>query len=175
MEDAAFRRDRLQEPVRRLGQRHKELSRQEHQSRLRADFDAAVTERDALADELAEVYPPMAKKLSDLAARIAANNVAIDRINKKGLPDGAKWVASAELVARGMLGFNSGGLRLPSIVEQLRLPAFEPSAHNCTHGRGLSDEEVMAVLVLPGFHFHRAGGPVGGVRAYALANNTNRP
>jgi hypothetical protein len=52
--------------VRSLGQRQKELRRQEHQSRLRADFDAAVAERDALADELAEVYPPLVEKLADL-------------------------------------------------------------------------------------------------------------
>jgi hypothetical protein len=50
MEDAAFRRDRLQEAVRRLGQGH--LC--EYQSR--GDYDAAVAERDALAAELAEVY-----------------------------------------------------------------------------------------------------------------------
>jgi hypothetical protein len=36
-------------------------------------------------------------------ARIAANNAVIGRINnKKGLPDGAEWVASGEVVARGM-------------------------------------------------------------------------
>jgi uncharacterized protein (DUF2237 family) len=32
-----------------------------------------------------------------LVARIAANNAVIERINKKGLPDGAKWVPCAEL------------------------------------------------------------------------------
>ena len=37
-----------------------------------------------------------------MAARIAANNAVIERINKKGLPDGAKWVPCAELVARGI-------------------------------------------------------------------------
>jgi hypothetical protein len=53
--------------------------------------------------------------------------MVIDRLNKKGLPANETWLPNAELVARGMQGFNSGGLRLPSIVEQLRLPAFEPS------------------------------------------------
>jgi hypothetical protein len=129
MEDAVFRRDRLQEAVRRLGQRQKELRRQEHQSQLRSDYDAAVADRDVLAAELAEVYPPIAEQLADLMARIGANNEQIDRINKKGLPDGAKWLAGAELVARGMQGFSAGGLRLPSVVEQLRLPAFEPSVN----------------------------------------------
>ena len=65
-----------------------------------------------------------------MAARIAANNAVIERINEKGLPDGAKRVPCAELVARGIESFSAGGLRLPSIVEQLRLPAFAPSIHN---------------------------------------------
>jgi hypothetical protein len=74
--------------------------------------------------------PKVSRQRADLMARIAANNAVIERINnKKGLPDGAEWVASAELVARGMEGFSAGGLRLPSIVEQLRLPEFEPSVH----------------------------------------------
>jgi len=88
-----------------------------------------VTERDALAAELAEVYPPLAEKLADLMRRIAANNAAIEWINRKGLPDEAEWVSSAELGARGMEGFSVGGLRLPSVVEQLRLVEFEPSVH----------------------------------------------
>jgi hypothetical protein len=63
----------------------------------------------------------------------------IERINRKGLPDGAKWLPGAELVARGMQGFSAGGLRLPSVVEQLRLPAFEQPLHKLYTGRGLSD------------------------------------
>jgi hypothetical protein len=111
------------------GRAPRDLRHRQHQSRLCADYEAAVTERDALATELAEVYPPLGEKLADLMARIAANNTVIERINKKGLPDGAEWVASAELVARGMDGFSAGGLPLPSIVAQLRLPEFEPSVH----------------------------------------------
>jgi hypothetical protein len=68
----------------------------------------------------------VAEKLADLMARIVANDAVIERINRKGLPDGAKWVSCAERVARGMQSFNEG-LRLPSAVEQLRLPAFEQS------------------------------------------------
>ena len=117
----------MQEAVRRLGQRLKELRRQERQSQLHAEYEAAATERDALANELAEVYPPIVEKLADLMARIAANNMAIDRINNKSRPDGVEWISCAELVARGMDGFSSGGLQLPSIVRQLRLPEYEPS------------------------------------------------
>ncbi len=127
MEDAAFRRDRLQEALRRLGQRRKKLSRREHQSRLCADYDAAAAERDALAAELAEVYPPLAEKLADLMARIVVNDAVIERINRKGLPDDATRLREAELVARGLQGFFADGAHVPRITQQLRLPAFEQS------------------------------------------------
>src|SRR5437016_1609618 len=52
MEDAAFRRDRMREAVRCLGERRGQLKRQEEQARLRATYDAALVERDKLAAEL---------------------------------------------------------------------------------------------------------------------------
>ena len=51
-------------------------------------------------------------------------------------PDGAGWVACAELVARGIESFSAGGLRLP----KLRLPAWhrdgtdEYTVHQCQIG-----------------------------------------
>src|SRR5262245_24655711 len=83
MEDAAFSRDRLQEATRRLSERRHELKLQEEQARRCAAYDAALAERDKLAAELAEVYPPVAAKLADLAARVAANDAAIERVNQK--------------------------------------------------------------------------------------------
>jgi hypothetical protein len=47
----------------------------EEQSRRQAAYDLAVAERDKLAAELAEVYPPLTKKLVDLAARSASNDI----------------------------------------------------------------------------------------------------
>jgi glycosyltransferase involved in cell wall biosynthesis len=72
MEDAAFRRDRMQEAVRRLGDRLREVRKQEDQARRRVAYDAALAERDALASELADVYPAIAEKLADIVGRIAA-------------------------------------------------------------------------------------------------------
>ena len=63
---------------------------QEEQAHRRFAYDA-LTERDKLAAELAEVYPPLAAKLADLAARVAANDAEIERVNQK-LPGGAKWM-----------------------------------------------------------------------------------
>ena len=125
-EDATFRRDRLKEAVRRLGERLREVKKQEEQVRRRAAYDASLIERDKLAAELAEVYPPLAEKLADLAARIAANDAVIERVNRK-LPHGANWLASAEAIARGLKGFVDGPTYIPRVTEQMRLPAFKYS------------------------------------------------
>jgi len=76
--------------------------------------------------ELIEVYPPLAAKLADLAARVAANDAAIERVNLK-LSDGATWLAGAEMVARQVPNFNDVTASVPRITERLRLPAFRYS------------------------------------------------
>jgi chromosome segregation ATPase len=123
MEDAAFRRDRMNEAVRRLGERLREVKAEEERGRRRAAYDAALAERDKLAAELTEVYPPLAAKLADLAERIAANDAAVERVNLK-LPDGATWIANAELVARQLNSFFDGPTNIPRIAQHMRLPAF---------------------------------------------------
>src|SRR5207249_1527578 len=95
MEDAAFRRDRMGEAVRRLGERLREVRRQEDQARRRIAYDAALAERDALAAELAAVYPALAEQLADIVGRIAANDAVLERVNRKSLPDGAASLVSA--------------------------------------------------------------------------------
>jgi hypothetical protein len=127
MEDASFTRDRMQEAVRRLGERLREVKAQEEQARRRAAYDGALIERDKLAAELAEVYPPLAARLADLAGRIAANDAVIERVNRK-LPDGSKWIDSAELIARNLRNFNDGTADIPKITQQMRLPAFRYAA-----------------------------------------------
>jgi len=104
-------------------QQVREVKAQEEQAHRRSAYDA-LTERDKLAAELAEVYPPLAAKLADLAARVAVNDAAIERVNQK-LPDGATWMASAELIARDLESFFDGPSNIPSISQHMRLPAFQ--------------------------------------------------
>ena len=111
-----------------LGGRLREVKKQEEQARRRAAYNVAVAERDKLAAELAEVYPPLAEKLADLAARIAANDAIIERINCK-LPKDATWIAGAELVARKLRSFFDGTADIPRITRHMRLPAFKYSGH----------------------------------------------
>jgi hypothetical protein len=109
---------------RRLRERLRVVKAQEEQARRQAAYGAALVERDALAKELAAVYPPIAEKLADLAARIAANDAVIERVNQK-LPDGAKGLLNAELIARQLKNFFDGTGDVPRITVHMRLPAFQ--------------------------------------------------
>jgi len=106
-------------------QQVREVKAQEEQAHRRSAYDA-LTERDKLAAELAEVYPPVGAKLADLAARVAANDAVIERVNQK-LPDGATWIAGAELIARQLKSFFDGPSNIPHITLHMRLPAFKYS------------------------------------------------
>src|SRR5262249_953069 len=120
---AKVERDRMQEAVRRLGQRLREVKGEEEQARRRAADDATLVERAKLAKELADVHPPLAEQLADLAGRLAASDAAIERVNQK-LPDGKKRLANAELVARQLSNFVDGPSNIPRITWHMRLPAF---------------------------------------------------
>jgi hypothetical protein len=116
MDDAEFRRDRMQVAVTKLGVRLSELRAQEEDHRRRLAYERARAERDKLAVELKDVYPALAARIADLAARVGANDREIVRINTR---------AAAELVARGLTAFVSGPNAIPRITTDLHLPAFE--------------------------------------------------
>jgi hypothetical protein len=125
MDDAEFRRDRMQVAVTKLGVRLSELRAQEEDHRRRLAYERARAERDKLAVELKDVYPALAARIADLAARVGANDREIVRINTRAMPDGLERLAAAELVARGLTAFVSGPNAIPRITTDLHLPAFE--------------------------------------------------
>ena len=61
--------------------------------------------------------------------RVKSNDDAIERINTRFLPAGAAPLLSAELVARGLRGFQENVHTVPSIKSDLRLPSFTFAAH----------------------------------------------
>ena len=124
MEDAAFRHDRLETAVQRLGDRLNELRAQEEDQRRRSAYDKVKAERDGLADELARVYPPMVSQLKELLSRIAENDRQIEFVNRR-LPSGSGPLVVAELVARGLPCFSENWVEVPSIVKSVRLPTFD--------------------------------------------------
>ena len=105
------------------------LAAEEDQRRL-AGYREAGRQRDLLAAELKRVYPRMAKELTDLLARIAANDRTIENINAHALPSDRGSLLSAELVARGLESFlltdgRTTMTRIPKITAETRLPAFK--------------------------------------------------
>lgn len=124
MEDAAFRRDRLQVAVSRLGERLREVRAHEENDRRQLAYDKAAVKRDKLAAELARLYPPFATQIADLMARIVESDREIAHINAHALPADAEHLLVAELVARGLRGFVENSVEAVRITRQLRLPAF---------------------------------------------------
>lgn len=130
MEDCAFKRERMQVAVIKLGERLRELKAQEEDRRRRLAYEKAKAERDKLAAELKDLYPAAAASLADLAARIEANDSEIENSNTRARPSGAEWLAGAEIMARGLKGFSDGTADVPRITTNLRLPGFEYNRHD---------------------------------------------
>jgi hypothetical protein len=125
MEDAAFQRDRLQAASEKLRERLAELKDHEENARRQVAYVKAGAVRDALAKELADVYPAFAQKLAELLPRIVANNREIEYINTHGLPKGADRLLIAELKTRA-LPWVVNSIETPRIIDQLYLPPWQP-------------------------------------------------
>ena len=100
MEDAAFRRDRMQTAVIQLKERLNELKAKEEDQRRWLAYEKIKVERDKLAAELKEIYPAFAARLIDLITRIEANDFEINVINTRAKPNRAANLLGAEAVAR---------------------------------------------------------------------------
>ena len=101
IDDAEFDNERMEIAVESLETLLKRAQdREAAQARAKA-YEAARAERDALAKELATVYPEAAGKIADLLARIVKNNAAVTAVNR-ALPENAEWLADVEHVARGV-------------------------------------------------------------------------
>jgi hypothetical protein len=127
MDDATFRRDRLQMAVKRLRERLLVVRAAEENHRRQRDYEKAVVVRDKLAQELTRVYPQAAATLADLLGRIEASDRELEFVNSR-LPAGAERILIAELFARGLVWFGRNS-EIPSITADLRLPAFHFDQH----------------------------------------------
>lgn len=121
-----FEVDRLDAAIEALRAAHCDAKAAEAETRKRAAYEASKLERDALVEELREVYPDIEQRLADLIGRVAANNDTLERTNRS-LPSGAPWLASSEEIARGGREKFDGydGYARHRLTRQLRLPRFE--------------------------------------------------
>jgi len=130
MDDAAFRRERLQVAVTKLGERLREVRADEEDQRRRIAYKKAKAERDKLAAELKAIYPPIEAQFRDLMTRIDANDKEIEYINAHARPREAERLLVAELIARGLMGFVERSVEAVRITTELRVPAFRFDQHD---------------------------------------------
>jgi hypothetical protein len=83
-----------------------------------ADYDASKNERDALAEELREIYPNAASMIVNILGRLATNDEVLAKLHRDR-PDGVEqYLRSAELHARGLESFTEN---TPSLLASVRL------------------------------------------------------
>jgi hypothetical protein len=102
MEDAALAVGRLRTLHTRLIRRHAEVATRERAASWTAAFYEARDRRDALAHELAELYPQAVSNLMNLFIRISACDNEIDRLHQARPSGVSLHLDSVELAARGL-------------------------------------------------------------------------
>jgi hypothetical protein len=123
--DAEFVRDRLRAALPKLQTRLAELGKAEAYARWIVEYDRVKPLRDALAEELRELYPDFVGRLTDLLRRIQAVDAEASRVSYArpiDAPNDGRRLRSVELEARDMEGFALYDL---SILRDLKLPSWE--------------------------------------------------
>ena len=102
IEDAIFAANRLRMLLSKLQVRYQQVRDQEEATAWLAECDVVKRERDALAEELREVYPDAVTKIVDLFVRITANDKALSELHQARPAGVMEHLLSAELHARGL-------------------------------------------------------------------------
>jgi hypothetical protein len=123
MDDATFMRDRLLSLRPRLDQRLQEVQAEEYFNQWRTEYEMLKAKRDELAAELSKLYPDFATKIADLFSRMSALVSELSRLHQTRPAGISLHLLEPELVARGLERFTTNQ---PSLVNEVRLPAFEP-------------------------------------------------
>src|ERR1019366_4783343 len=121
--DAEFAAERLRTVLPRLQARQQEVAAAEYLTQWRADCNALRPVGDALAAELHDLYPRLARQLVDLVVRIKAHNADLSSLHERRPAGVPLHLGDPELVARGIDAFSRDTRPL---AEGLQLPAFEP-------------------------------------------------
>ena len=116
----------------------------EREATWQAKHDAWSGERDALVEELRDVYPEPTRRIADLFVRIAANNKALDELNRTR-PDGVqRHLRSVELHARGLDGFSRD---TPSLLTSVCLFDWETGRQICPPPRASMGAAFAATMM----------------------------
>ena len=142
-EHAAFVRDRLLRLKPCLEQRLQEVQAEEDLTYWHADHDVIKANRDELAAELRELYPPVAAKIADLFSRLRAFDAELSRLHQARPAGVSEHLLSPELVARGIESFT---INSRSLIDEVKLPAFEPGQSQVWPPPRQFDPSVFALV-----------------------------
>ncbi|CDZ60462.1 Hypothetical protein NGAL_HAMBI2605_10320 [Neorhizobium galegae bv. orientalis] len=119
MEDANFRRLRMERATAKLGEMKSDAVARENLEEAQRERAAATAERDQLAKDLAE-YEQLSQTITNLLVRLRASNARIGDFN------------SAEIIARGAGAQWAVQVdeTLPKLLEAVRLPKFKRDGSN---------------------------------------------
>jgi hypothetical protein len=117
-----------------------------------AEHDSLKPERDALAEELREVYP-LVSKIVDLFGRIAANDAALSALHQARPAGVTQHLVSAELYARGLDSFSSNA---PSLLTSVHLVDWNSGRQIWPPPRP-SMAAAFAASAMPGYDRHFSG------------------
>ena len=111
-----------------------------------AEHDAWIAGRDALSEELRDVYPEPTRRMADLIVRIAANDKALNELNRT-CPDGVhRHLLSVELHARGLDSFSHD---TPSFLTSICLFDWDTGRQICPPAQP-SMGAALAATMMPG-------------------------
>jgi hypothetical protein len=121
-EDLALRAGRLHTLLTRLQRLHVEVAEAERLKEWQGQFNELKKQRDALAEELAEVYPATVATLIDLFTRIGALDEKLSALHQ-ARPRGVQLhLLGSELVARELERFTRD---VPSLLQAVTLLDFD--------------------------------------------------
>lgn len=128
--DAEWQNERLATALAGLKEKLAEAKAEEVEAKKQRDYDAAVIERDRLAEALRAFYPEAERTLAKLLPALDANERELRRINESALPKSAQYLKSAELIARGIDGWKVGVNSITSISTELVWPRWDGNPHD---------------------------------------------
>jgi hypothetical protein len=104
--DATFAAKRLRTLLSKLQALYQQVHDGEQVTTWLAEYEALKPERDALAEELRELYPSAVNKIVDLFARITNNDNALSELHQARPAGVMQRLLSAELHGRGLNSFS---------------------------------------------------------------------
>jgi hypothetical protein len=119
----------------------------EREAEWLTERDALKHERDALAEELREIYPDAAAKIVELFARIAANDKALAELDRARPAGVEQHLRSAELHARGLDSFSRD---TPSLLSSVYLFDWDSGRQTWPPPRP-SMAPAFAATAIPGY------------------------